>query len=215
MPDREKDLLAWMKNFLVMVLSFLAKWKVAATEADDMNDKIGRFETAMDVVESKLHTQQDVAKKNIAKREAKGSVRYFVNYHINGNPNVTTDQRIVCGLTVYDHTKTPADVLEIFPMLDEFSHPAIGRVKFKMVDSKHRKKAKPDHVHGTEMKYTVRAEKVDNPKHMEHSEFTAKMTATLQFDVELVGKYISVVFRFVNTRGQKGPWSPVYHIMIS
>jgi hypothetical protein len=215
MPTKDKDLLAWMKNFLKVVLMYLAKWKVAATEVDDMNDKIGRFETAMDVVESKLHTQQDVDKKNIVKKEAKDAVRLFVNYHINGNPNVTTDQRRVCGLTVYDDTKTPADVPDFFPMLDEFLHPAIGEVKLCTVDSKYQKKSKPEHVYGMEVRYAVRAEKVEFVEELDRSEVVTKTWIVLNLGDRMVGKYLTVVFRYVNTWGQKGPYSPVYHIMIA
>jgi hypothetical protein len=215
MPRKDKDLLAWMKNFLKVVLMYLAKWKVAAIEADDMNDKIGRFETAMDVVESKLHTQQDVDKKNIVKKEAVDAVRLFVNYHINGNPNVTFDQRRVCGLTVHDKIPTRAPLPHTFPVLKELIQRIKACIEIQAVDSESGKKSKPDHVQGVEVIFWIGPKPAEHIRELLRSLYMTHMSFSIQLTDDESTQYFSFSMRYENTRGEKGPWSPIYHVVIS
>jgi hypothetical protein len=215
LPGKEKDLLVWMLNFLAKVMLFLSKWKVPATEADDMNDKIGRFKAAKEVVDDKAHTQQDVDKKNMVKKEAIGSVRLFVNYHINGNPNVTLDQRKVCGLTVPDNDPTLSPDPTSTPVKKRVDHPTEGQVRIWIEDSITGLSVKPDGVHGWEARLKVCAERILHRDQLDRSEFVTHNPLVLQFDDYQLGMIISITFRYENTRGVKGPWSEIYYIIIS
>jgi hypothetical protein len=214
-PSKDKDRAVWLGNFSEKITMYAQLWNVPAGATDDVSTKTGKFITAYKVVEDPRHTPVDVAKKNEAEDEAIEAARKFYMHYIVGNDLVTNAQRIDCRLPVYDDTRTPADVPDFFPMLNEFLHPAVGEVKLYTVDSKYQKKAKPEHVYSVEVRYAVRAEKVELVEELDQSDFTTKTWIVLNLGDKMVGKYLTVFFRYANTRGQKGPWSPVYHIMIS
>jgi hypothetical protein len=214
-PRKEKELVVWLKNFSQKITIYAQLWNVPLSATDDVNTKTGKFDTALTVAEDPRHSSVDISKKNTAKDEATDAARSFYMQYIVGNKSVTEDQRIDCGLPVYDDTRTPADIPDFFPMLEDFSHPAVGQVKLNTVDSKEKKKTKPKSVQGVEVRSAVRAEKLEFVEEMDRSDFTTKTYIVLDLGDKMVGKFLTFFFRYENTRGQKGPWSPVYHIMIS
>jgi hypothetical protein len=215
LPHGDVPFYEWVKNFVIYLLMYLVKWGLPAGCADKLNELLGKYKLALETAHDARHTTQDIEKKNEAKEELMTEVRQFVGMHIAYNKNITNDERKVCGLPIYDNTWTPTKIPDTFPLLDEFLHPAPARIVLKMRDSKTKKAAKPDEVHGTEIRFTVREVQVYDVEDMEQSGFVTRMKALFQFTGKQVRMYFSFCMRYENSRGEKGPWSPVYHIVIS
>jgi hypothetical protein len=214
-PRGDEEFYDWSGNFRSYVLIYQSMWELPSGATAEINTAIGDYRTAYQTVLDVNHTTQDIEKKNEARAVAETAVRGFVNYHVNGNPKVTDDQRKVCGLPIYDRTMTPSPVPDMFPVGTEVSQPAKARIKIKTVDSKLKKKAKPPGVHGIELAYVVGPKPAEHVREMTHSLFSTRTTIVVQLTDEESAEYFSFFMRYENTRGEKGPWSPVYHVVVS
>jgi hypothetical protein len=215
LPHGDVPFLEWVTNFIIYVLMYLVKWGLPAGCADRLNELLGKYKLALEVAHDARHTTQDIEKKNEAKEELMAEVRQFVGRHISYNKLITNDERKVCRLPIYDDTRTPSPIPDFFPMLEKILQKAKARIEVWTVDSKYRKKAKPAYVHGIEIVYLVSREKAQYIRELTHSMFTTRSSFIIQLTDEESTEYFSFAMRYENSRGEKGPWSEIYHIVIS
>ncbi|MDR1335925.1 MAG: hypothetical protein LBK22_04930, partial [Tannerella sp.] len=70
-------------------------------------------------------------------------------------------------------------------------------------------------VHGFEIGYLIGgAGQTVVPEMFTHSLFDTASPAKIHFPPEAIGQTLYIAFRWENTRGEKGPWSEVYQIVI-
>jgi hypothetical protein len=215
LPHGDVPFYEWVKNFLIYVLMYLVKWGLPAGCADRLNELLGKYKLALEVAHDARHSTQDIEKKNEAKEELMAEVRYFVGMYIVYNKNITSDERKVCGLPIYDNTWTPSPDPTTFPVKKKVVRLAEGRIGIYIQDSATGESTKPDGVHGWEILYVVSTQKAMHRDEMTKSTFVTHNPAVLQFDDHQLGMILSFTIRYENTRGVKGPWSEIYYIIIS
>jgi hypothetical protein len=111
--------------------------------------------------------------------------------------------------------RTPAPVAADPPGYE--ISPELGhrlRVDFFPVETT-RGRAKPAGQQGVEIKWDyAEAASTENPEGFVHSEFATATPATLAFSGSEGGRKVYLALRWVNTRGQKGPWSIAETIVV-
>jgi hypothetical protein len=112
-----------------------------------------------------------------------------------------------------DGTRTPAPVADRPPLV-EVSTPLIGSLRIDYYDDADRKRAKPRGQHGAEGCWVISDEPVESLGKLSQSTFDTKTPLFLEFDREDRGKRVYLAMRWENTRGEKGPFSPIVSAVI-
>jgi hypothetical protein len=87
------------------------------------------------------------------------------------------------------------------------------KVRFFDHDSEF-KRGKPEGQHGVEIMWSVSDKPLFEIKQLEHSSFDTNSPYVFEFDDDQRGQNLTMALRWENTRGQKGPWSPIFSTII-
>jgi hypothetical protein len=110
--------------------------------------------------------------------------------------------------------KPPLPPPKTIPTL-EFEHPGTGVVEVHFHDKEAENKAKPRGVHGVELLYGFLDHAPASRDELTRSAFDTRTPYVFEFGLEDVGKSLYIAARWENTRGEKGHWSDVYHVLVS
>ncbi len=159
-------------------------------------------------------TAADVTAKDDARYEYEKAIRPFVAQWLSNNDKVTDSDRTRMGLTVKTGTRTPTPAPATSPVgTIDFSVRQQHTLRYYDEASAH-SNAKPAGVHGCEIYMKVDGEA---PKDASELSYVATCTAspyTVKFDGAKAGKTIYYWLRWVNTRGECGPWSITMSAMV-
>jgi hypothetical protein len=142
--------------------------------------------------------------------------RELYNGWLRSNPLVTDEDLVFMGLPKHmSNERRPAPIPTTWPAA--FPNTATQRrIKIDFDDSSGpRKKAKPAGTHGAEIRWAI----FDGPQEVTleeliHSSFDTRTPFFLDFKEEERGKVFYFTMRWENTRGEKGPFSPIQEAII-
>ena len=196
----EQNLIPWgiAENDFTALKSIQRNWIIAFTKASNKQNR----------------TAADVMAKDEAGVDFKKVIRVFVAQWLANNTNVNDADRTRMGLTVKTGTRTATLKPASYPVATiDFSTRLRHTIHFSDEASPLRK-AKPEGVHGCEIYMKVDG---DAPRDVTEMTYVATNTATpyvLTFDGTKAGKTIYYWLRWVNTRGECGPWSNTISAMV-
>lgn len=205
----------WQSDFVEIIEQNATAWGIAAEDVALLKARKGVWDLAFPKASNKQNrTSADVQAKDDARFDYVNVIRPFTAQWLSNNAKVTDSDRTRMGLTVKTGTRTPVAKPSTCPVGKiDFSVRRQHAVYFYDEDSPH-SRAKPEGVHGCEI-YT----KVDGeaPKLVSELTYLATCTASpynVEFDGNYAGKTIYYWLRWVNTRGETGPWSSVASAMV-
>jgi hypothetical protein len=209
-PASDGAFLQWIINFLKQLSTMLTRigfptgeYQLLSTQRDDFAAKYAL------AGEPATRTKVTVANKNAARRLLEKTIRQDVKEFLNFNRVVTDGDREALGLPVHKTTRTAAPVAERHPDFDVDTG-EIRRLKVHFFDQdKNHTKAKPEGQHGAEIRWAVCDTPPETIDELVHSAFDTRTPFALDFDENQRGRKVYFALRWENTRGLKGPWSPV------
>ncbi|MDD4991979.1 MAG: hypothetical protein PHR83_07090 [Paludibacter sp.] len=215
-PRSDSEFNLWQGTLVEYVALNLVAWGIPEPDFAAVKSKQNAWITAYAKASNKQNrTSVDVVAKDDAHTDYVTSIRPFVAEWLASNSKVTDSDRTLMGLTVKSGTHTPVAKPTTIPVASiDFSVRKQHTINFHDETSS-RSKAKPEGVHGCEI-YT----KVDGdpPKDVSEMNYVGICTATpytILFDGAKVGKIVYYWLRWINTRGECGPWStPVSAIVV-
>jgi hypothetical protein len=142
--------------------------------------------------------------------------RELYNAWLKSSPLVTNEDLVTMGLPKrHSGTPMPAPVPTTWPTA-VVNMPAQRRIKIDFDDSSGaHKRAKPEGVHGAEIRWAVfKAPQEVTLKELTHSSFDTRTPFILDFEEEERGHAFYFAMRWENTRGEKGPFSPIQEAII-
>jgi hypothetical protein len=146
--------------------------------------------------------------------EYKAAIRLFVNENIRYNSRVGDYDRKYLMLTVPDTTSTPAPVPTTHPVLRiDFSEPS--RHTVHILDEAKSSRRKPEGVKECEVWYRVADEEPTHFADLHYAGSTSNGKMLIEFDVPQRGKKVWYNARWINTRGEKGPWGEFENAFIA
>lgn len=206
-PRSDPEFNVWQGNIILLVDGNAEAWGIPPAEITALKARQTAWATAFTKANNKQNrSAADVQAKNDTRELFEKSLRNFVAQWLSNNNKITDSDRERMSITVKSDTRTPVAV--------PVSNP-IGTIDFSVrqqhslsfIDSVTHAKAKPDGVQGCEvwMKAGGEPPKVD-------SEFSYVGTDTrspyrVSFTVADIGKMVYYRMRWINKRGQTGPWS--------
>jgi hypothetical protein len=157
-----------------------------------------------------LRSKLDVAERDLAIETAQATTRKIIDYYVEGNPNATPVDYEALNIPLHPHHVLPSP--EHAPGIGHITSEDLN-VHVPFFDAQTGKLAKPKGVHAIEAYLKLG----EPPK--DFSEMTEKKVSTsspmhIPFDVENEFETLHIVFRWVGTRGDYGPWSEIHKVII-
>lgn len=152
--------------------------------------------------------------KDAKRAVAEGLLRKY-SMRMQTNTAVTDSQRAALGITVRKTSKTPSAVPTTVPVLDraDTSTRCILRL-FYSDQTTPDSTAKPPGVQACEIREQIGGTAPTDPNAMAFGGMQTRAPFRANFDAPDAGKHVWFAFRWMNTRGQFGPWSQIYEAMI-
>jgi hypothetical protein len=155
-----------------------------------------------------------VSDKQKARKAYEAALRKFIRFYLANNPALTDHDLKDLGLTVPKHTHTPAPVATEPPDCDLDTSVA-GRIGFHFFEQGgEHKRAKPEGQHGAEIAWALGEPAPTRWDDLRHSAFDTHTPMTLSFESDQRGQTLYYALRWENTRGAKGPWSPIRSVIV-
>jgi len=215
-PSTDPGFDLWQKGLLTNVKAKQTAWGISADATTSLESKQGVWNNAFSKASNKQdRTAADVQAKNDTLADYKKEIRSFVAEFLANNSKVTDSDRVQMGLTVKSETRTPAAVPATSPL---------GTVDFGVRlqhtlrisdEATPQSKAKPAGVHGCEVWVKLGGEA---PKDVSELTFLGTSTGN-SYTTNYEGKQANILayywLRWVNTRGEHGPWSSTLSAIIA
>ena len=205
----------WQKNLMNIIREKLVQWEISSDKLSELETKESIWNIAFSKASNKQNrTAADVQAKKDARDDHETAIRGFVKEHLANNSKVTDSDRTRMGLTVKSGTRTLTPVPDTYPVgTVDFSVRLQHTINFND-ESTPRSKAKPAGVHGCEIWVKVGGEA---PKDASELTYLCTKTATpyvANYEGKIAGTTVHYWLRWVNTRGEQGPWSATISGMI-
>jgi hypothetical protein len=213
-PHGFNELQIWLLRFLNYLQANLTRFGIISGTEKPLEMLIDAFVAA----NAKANMDNAGSSDRVDRKEkadaATVGARDFVNTYLRYNAAVTDPDRESLGLTIPDKHPTPAPPPHSHPDIKFYATGDVCCVGIELRDSESESKAKPEHVHGAELRYAILPAPPVDDTELVHSEFTTRATHELQFTESERGKTVYVFARWENTRGQKGHRSMIYATIV-
>jgi hypothetical protein len=214
LPKAYALLLSWLENFMSYVTVNMQRFDIPTSKVTPLQELVSDYQAAQDNAENPNSGKADRLVRSEKAAIVSKAVRDFVNANLRFNEAVTDDDRVKMGLTVPDPKPTPTPDPKTQPVVDVIDTSVIMRLSLHYKDSNRTTRAKPDGMHGIEIRWAIRDLPPTVMDDLMHSEFSTRTPYTFVFDEDRRGKTIWLRLRWENNRGVKGPWSELYSAII-
>ncbi len=209
-PNKDDDFDHWLAKFNTWVAAHGATHGLTAqqtgdlsTKVDAWSDRFSDFNNAKDA----FHTATQG--KDIAREEAEALARADAAI-IQKNPNTTDADREAAGLTVPKSGHSPTPVPDSVPLMQRIDTSSRGILRLFYVDSATPdRKAKPPGVAYAEIREQIGGTMPTNPEAMQPLAMEGRAPYRADYEMEDIGKTVYFILRWVNVRGEAGPWSAI------
>jgi hypothetical protein len=213
-PKNDRSFLAWVQNFSSILPYHAADWNIPQEEINALHALTVNFETKLNLAETPdTRTTVSIYAKKEARKETETKARAIVKAYIAYNPAVSNDARLAMQVPVHKTTRTPVppptELTEY-----EVDTSIIRQLTVNFHASGSTKKAKPEGVHGAEIRWAILGAPPLSLDELTHSSFDTRTPFTLVFDENQRGKTVYFCLCWENTTGAKGPWSEIVNAII-
>ena len=134
---------------------------------------------------------------------------------VQANASVTDAQKAALGVTVRKTTRTPVAVPTTTPTIQRIDTSTRAILRLFIVDATTPdSRAKPAGVQGCEIREQVGGTAPVDPNAMAFLAIETRMPYRADFEAMDIGKTVYFALRWLNTRGEPGPWSAIFNATI-
>jgi hypothetical protein len=160
-----------------------------------------------------MRSKIDVAKRNEAITVAQLTTRKVIDFYVVKSPNTTAVDYEALRIPT-SGPFSPLSPPKHAPGIRHLASNSLG-VSAEFFDAESDRRAKPEGAQGIEVCIQVGGEMPTDPATMSERRIFTSSPIHLQFGFEDELKIVYLVFRWVGTRGDYGPWSEIYRIVIA
>lgn len=206
-PNSDDGFRNWLQNFSNLIQQDAARYGLQPPDAAVISGMYTDFDTVFALVQSPAtRTPGLVLQKDAIKASSKASCRVYAQ-QIKANAGVSDQDKLQLGLHINDTTKTPVPVPSSAPIMmitGSFSGEHILRYADETTPASRRK---PAGVQFIEVYMTIATGADPVQSHSTSIGLYGRQPITVSQDQADAGKTATYFGRWVNTRGEKGPWS--------
>lgn len=205
-PDSDVEFRAWLKNFLDYAGANLAALGLVAADIAPLQAAAVTMNTAIDNnVAAQAALRAAVESKDAARAAAEALVRSLAQ-RIQTTATVLDSQRHSLGLNVRSTARTPSAVPTTRPVATiDTSQRLQHTISFGDEETPGNRK-KPEGASGCEVWVKLGTAPID-PSELTYLATDTRTPYTAVFDGADAGKVAHYMLRWVNSRGERGPWS--------
>ena len=206
LPDSDTDFTAWMQNFITYANANLSALGLTAADLTPIQNAETSWETATAAnVTAQAQAQSARQTKDDARSRQENLVRPLVA-QLQASQTVTDAQRQALQLNVRSATRTPAPTPTSRPVATiDTSHRLQHTISF-VDELTPTSRAKPDGVTGCEIWVKI-GDTPSDPSELKYLATDTRSPYVAEFDGADAGKTAYYMLRWVNSRGERGPWS--------
>ncbi|MDR1562140.1 MAG: hypothetical protein LBS54_03500 [Dysgonamonadaceae bacterium] len=211
-PHSFLALAVWLANFVDVVAARRERFGIPSEAFEILRIIVADFHMANQTAERENAGKTDRLDRKQKALAARKATRGFVNQYIRFNPKVTDEDKSDLGLTVPKQTHTPSQVAKTFPWLRVLTK-LIRHLIIEYGESE-TKRAKPEGQHELQFVYVIADEKPADISQLTVSKLDTDSPLDLTFTEEERGKSVWFAARWLNTRGEGGPWTEIYFAIV-
>jgi hypothetical protein len=205
-PSSDAEFSAWLNNFITYANGNLAPLGLAGADVTTLQDAATTWDTAFsNHVSSQAAAQAARTKKDDARRDAENIARPLVQ-RLQSTPTVENSHRQALGLNLRSSTRTAAAAPTSRPVATIDTSQRLQHTISFVDETTPSSRAKPAGVSGCEIWVKIGTAPVD-PSELTYLATDTRTPYTAVFDGADGGKIAHYMLRWVNTRGERGPWS--------
>lgn len=217
-PPRDEDFNSFQSNLITQVTANAATWQILAAVVTSLTGFQTLWAAAWaNYIDETKRTKIVTQAKNTARKNYETELRKFIQKWIYENETMTPADIVACGLKPRDTTRTPVPKPDTVPVA-EFSLMSGHRLKARITQEPDAegvsKRAKPKGVASIEMVYKLGPEGIVPPEECDKQHFSTKPIFEIQFAIQEAGTRLMGYVRWVNTKGEPGPWSEIFTAVI-
>jgi hypothetical protein len=215
MPVNDGEFDTLQNNVYTTSARNAAQWLIPSVVIAGLDAPRARWNAAITLYNSpKTRTSAVTQEKNDAKKAYTAVLRTFIQGQLRHNDRVSDGDLRSMGLSVYDYTPTkvlpPASRIELDVDFGEIMQHTI-RVR----DSESRRRAKPPHVIGFELWRHIGDHTQPSIDELQLTGLVVSSPYILKYTDAERRKTVWYAARWVNTRGEKGPWSLFVSVVVA
>ena len=205
----------WQGNLMKEVQPKLTDWNIPEGDFNVLKSVQDNWNISFTKSSNKNNrTSADVQAKNDARKVYEKQLRGFVAQWLTSNSKIPNGDRERMGITIKSRTRTAVPKPVTIPVGDvDFSIHMQHTLHFRDDSTPHRK-AKPAGTHGCEIWMKLGGDAPRDANELSYIITATRTPFVKTFDGNDAGKRVYYQFRWVNTRGEQGPWSNVISAMV-
>ena len=209
-PGNDSIFSTWAGSFVSTVGADIAAYGVSAEELTELQALEAEWNSSFTQLVDKRDAAKAATSAKDSKRQAYESMIRKLAQKMQNDPNVEEFRIIDAGLPAHSTTKTPNPIPTTAPIA-AIETCAIREHFIRFTDwESSSSRAKPRGVIGIEVWLHCGEEvPVDDNQYQMYA-VSSRMSVSVTFDAEQAGKSVYYRFRYLNSKGQTGPWSMVY-----
>ena len=214
LPRREQDFNE-LCEYWAQALMDTAKMNAFAWDAAECT-RVAGIITSYTAAWHEYHSADTSANrlaKDELKAQAEEAMRDFAHTGIRHNKRMTDAERLPFGIRPGDGTPSPDTEPVSWPEA-EGDTATPRQVGIHYWDNVTKKRGKPHHIHGAEIRWAVLAQPPAHIDELIHSSFDTASPFTLKFDEADRGKRVYFCLRWESTTNLKGPFWEIYSAII-
>lgn len=214
-PTKDADLANWEDNFNTLITANPTNYGLVAGDAVTIAGAVNGFLAAYTIaINPTTRTSANIAAKDAARASSLAICRFYA-ITIRRNQGVSNALKLGLGLTIVDPTPTPIPPPSTSAILSIIAATPL-QLTLRFADQNTPdKRAKPAGVLALELFAVASATVVTDPAVLPFFGLTTKQPVALNFSPGDVGKSAYVAGRWVNRKGQVGPWSNIVSFTVA
>ena len=207
-PRRQTDFDGWARHFAATVAENPGQYAIAPADAENIAGVVANWrETFTPVLSNETKTKCTVAAKNVALKEALGTLRGYAQ-QISRSQEVDATDKLVLGVNPGRLKRTRIDVPDSWPCLSVLNAVNL-RVTLRYFHNNAGGSAKPYGAVSCQVFYTLSETRITR-----YAELTTQHTATrspfkLDFPGDAGGRQCYMAAYWLLRNGKRGGWGPI------
>jgi hypothetical protein len=206
-PSREQDLSAWALNFSTLITAAPYRYGLQPADAMTIAEVCNAYIAALNIAsDPATRTEPSVAAKDAARVAMLMVVRQYAQ-QIRGHAGVSNGDKSALGLNLPNNTRSPVAAPTTSPLVTLIAATP-GEITARFADTNTpEKRAMPSGVLGLQVFVAVADHGVADPSTALFRAVVTRQPFALSFDAPDAGKVATVFAKWMNRKGEVGPWS--------
>ncbi|MDR0561871.1 MAG: hypothetical protein LBG73_04200 [Spirochaetaceae bacterium] len=204
-PAKNTEFFEWVKNFAALCAAHQERWTLPVQEVADLCTAVTEYTAGYETL---YETETSPEKGDNQKKEVLAEqIRDFSRRNIDRNGAITDAERERLRIDILSSGASLSGAPEF-----DFTYPGAGRLEVHYHGGG--RQAKPKGAAGAMLSYAIRDVPPKSQELLLHSVFTIQTPYHFAFAEEERGRILYVALRWLNHKGEAGPWSEIRRAII-